>query len=87
MPRKQSWRALFWVERYNEKGFRCQGTGGRDPQNTEQGIMNVEGFESFFNRHSLFDIQNGKACLKTENRHQRFTDTRNLTPEPPSAEL
>jgi hypothetical protein len=28
-----------------------------EPQNTEQGIMNVEGKENFIIRHSLFDIQ------------------------------
>jgi hypothetical protein len=29
----------------------------REPQNTEQGIMNVEGKENFIIRHSLFDIR------------------------------
>jgi len=28
-----------------------------EPQNTEQGIMNVEGKENFSIRHSLFDIR------------------------------
>jgi hypothetical protein len=32
----------------------------REPQNTEQGIMNVEGKENFIIRNSLFDIQNKK---------------------------
>jgi hypothetical protein len=28
----------------------------REPQNTEQGIMNVEGKENFIIRNSLFDL-------------------------------
>jgi hypothetical protein len=32
-------------------------SGKREPQNTEQGIMNVEGKENFITRHSLFDIR------------------------------
>jgi hypothetical protein len=34
-------------------------SGDREPQNTEQGIMNVEGKENFIIRNSLFDIQIG----------------------------
>jgi hypothetical protein len=29
----------------------------REPQNTEQGIMNVEGKDNFIIRNSLFDIR------------------------------
>jgi len=29
----------------------------REPQNIEQGIMNVEGKENFIIRHSLFDVR------------------------------
>jgi hypothetical protein len=29
----------------------------REPQNTDQGIMNVEGKENFIIRHSFFDIR------------------------------
>jgi hypothetical protein len=32
-------------------------SGKREPQNTEQGIMNVEGKEKFIIRHSLLDIR------------------------------
>jgi len=32
-------------------------SGKREPQNTEQGIMNVEGTENFIIRNSLFDIR------------------------------
>ena len=32
----------------------------REPQNTEQGIMNVEGKENFSIRNSLFDIRYSK---------------------------
>ena len=32
----------------------------REPQNTEQGIMNVEGKENFIIRNSLFDIRYSK---------------------------
>jgi hypothetical protein len=32
-------------------------SGKREPQNTEQGIMNVEGKETFIIRNSLFDIR------------------------------
>jgi len=33
----------------------------REPQNTEQGIMNIEGKENFLIRNSLFDIQNRES--------------------------
>jgi hypothetical protein len=32
-------------------------SGKREPQNTEQGIMNVEGKNYFIIRNSLFDIR------------------------------
>jgi hypothetical protein len=32
----------------------------KEPQNTEQGIMKVEGKENFIIRHSLFDIRYSK---------------------------
>ena len=38
-------------------GFRCPVSEKREPQNTEQGIMNVEG-KNFIIRNSLFEIQN-----------------------------
>jgi hypothetical protein len=38
-------------------GFGCQASEKREPQNTEQGIMNVEGKENFIIRNSLFDIR------------------------------
>jgi hypothetical protein len=43
-------------------GFRLGVSGfrKREPQNTEQGIMNVEGKENFIIRNSLFDIRYSK---------------------------
>jgi hypothetical protein len=38
-------------------GIRFQASEEREPQNTEQGIMNVEGKENFIIRNSLFDIR------------------------------
>ena len=38
-------------------GVRFQASEKREPQNTEQGIMNVAGKENFIIRNSLFDIR------------------------------
>jgi hypothetical protein len=38
-------------------GVRFQVSEKRQPQNTEQGIMNVEGKDNFIIRNSLFDIR------------------------------
>jgi hypothetical protein len=39
---------------------RYQKSEKREPQNTEQGIMNVEGKENFIIGNSLFDIRYSK---------------------------
>ena len=41
-------------------GVSVQVSENREPQNTEQGIMNVEGKENFSIRNSLFDIRYSK---------------------------
>jgi hypothetical protein len=38
-------------------GVRFQASEKREPQNTKQGIMNVEGKKYFMIRNSLFDIR------------------------------
>lgn len=38
-------------------GVSFQASEKREPQNTKQGIMNVEGKKYFMIRNSLFDIQ------------------------------
>jgi hypothetical protein len=43
-------------------GHRVQISGDSEPQNTEQGIMNIEGKENLIIRNSLFDIGYSKCC-------------------------
>jgi hypothetical protein len=38
-------------------GHRVQISGDSEPQNTEQGIMNIEGKENLIIRNSLFDTR------------------------------
>jgi hypothetical protein len=42
------------------KEVRGQNSENREPQNTEQGIMNVEGKENFIIRNYLIDIRYSK---------------------------
>jgi len=50
----------FSVYRIMVSGVGYQASEKREPQNAEQGIMNVEGKENFSIRHSLFDIRYSK---------------------------
>jgi len=43
---------------------RFQVSGDKEPQNTEQGILNAEGKENLSIRNSLFDIQFSKWCAQ-----------------------
>jgi hypothetical protein len=47
------------VQRAKKSGFSVRVSGGRkrEPQNIEQGIMNVEVKENFFIQNFLFDIR------------------------------
>jgi hypothetical protein len=61
VPKRQFMRVLSLAARYNH-GFSVQVSGvrKREPQNTEQKIMNVEEKENFIIRNSLFDIRYSK---------------------------
>jgi maltoporin len=56
MSSDSSWRK---TTRHGEgvSGVGCQALENREPQNTEQGIMNAEGNANLSIRNSLFDIR------------------------------
>jgi hypothetical protein len=57
-------RQRFLVSRLRSYALRRgkQVPDDREPQNTEQGIMNIEGKENLIIRNSLFDIRYSKWC-------------------------
>jgi len=71
---------FFSNSRFNQTdGFRCQITevrgqnsDNREPQNTEQVIMNVEGKEKFIKLSALFRYPLARLPVKNKIRHCSF---------------